>query len=301
MARIRMIKPEFFDDPDLADVSRDARLFFIGLWTQADREGRLEYDVRRLKVRIFPFDNIDVERLTVELHGKDMIRRYKDGQGRSYIWIVNFVKHQRPHPKEPASLIPALEACLNINTGKEHGEPCKETVSPAESGSLDLRNLESETRTPPRATDDGPGPCGSPFPQGIAPPRKRADRIGDEAIAHRGHYDAPEACARGLCIPRFLGSEWLAQMGGDDPAAARDAVAEFIGWTLSQLEPGPVADDPLKFWRGAWGVFHKPQRPARVPRCDGGHTPACRTVSECIAKTIADGRREALDSAPELR
>ena len=127
MARIRTIKPEFFDDPDVGDLSPWARLLFIGLWTQADRDGRLVADWRRLKARLFPFDAKcpDLSRLAVELHGKDMIRRYQDSHGRSLIWIRNFTKHQRPHPKEAQSLI---EPCPN-GDGKLHGSPLKETAS----------------------------------------------------------------------------------------------------------------------------------------------------------------------------
>jgi translation initiation factor IF-1 len=134
MARIRMVKPEFFDDPSIAELTPLARLFFIGLWTQADREGRLVDDMRRLKVRIFPYDNVDVEALAVELHGKDMIRRYACEDGHRYIWIRSFIKHQRPHPKEPASVIPP---CID-RAVKGHGEPCKETANPSESGFLSL-------------------------------------------------------------------------------------------------------------------------------------------------------------------
>ena len=148
MARIRMIKPEFFDDPDVASLSLAARIFFIGLWTQADKEGRLVDDMRRLKVRIFPYDNIDVEGLAVELHGKDMIRRYEDGNGHGFIWVRNFTKHQRPHPKEPASLIPPCDE----SAVKRNGEPCKETAKPSESGVLILdsgtQKLESPAAAP---------------------------------------------------------------------------------------------------------------------------------------------------------
>lgn len=146
MARIRMIKPEFFDDPDAADLTPLARLFFIGLWTQADREGRLIDDPRRLAARLFPYETVDVEALAVELHGKDMIRRYLAADGRGYIWVRSFTKHQRPHPKEPQSVIPACPA----GAGKRNGEPRKETASPSESCSWDTeagtRNLGSETR-----------------------------------------------------------------------------------------------------------------------------------------------------------
>jgi hypothetical protein len=148
MARIRMVKPDFFDDPDIGVLSPLARLFFIGLWTQADREGRLVDDMRRLKIRIFPFDAVDCEALAVELHGKDMIRRYSAGEKHGFIWIRNFTKHQRPHPKEPASLIPP---CPD-GAGKRNGEPCKETAEPPESGFL---ILDSGTRNPSaRAEED---------------------------------------------------------------------------------------------------------------------------------------------------
>lgn len=139
-----MVKPEFFDDPTIGDLSPLARLFFIGLWTQADREGRLEDDTRRLKARLFPYDDVDVELLAAELHAKHMIRRYAAEDGRHYIWICNFVKHQRPHPKEPASVIPP---CPRVVVEK-HGEPCKNGPDPSESGVLILdsgtRNLRTQ-------------------------------------------------------------------------------------------------------------------------------------------------------------
>jgi hypothetical protein len=127
-----MIKPEFFDDPQIADLSPRARLFFIGLWMQADRAGRLVDDVRRLKARIFPYDDVDTEALAVELHGKDLIRRYSDADGHGYIWIRSFAKHQRPHPKEPPSVIPPWTS----GAVERNGGPCKNTEGTSESGSL---------------------------------------------------------------------------------------------------------------------------------------------------------------------
>jgi hypothetical protein len=126
MARSRMIKPEFLDDPDVADLSFPARLFFIGLWMHADKEGRLADDTRRLKVRIFPYDPIDVESLAVELHAKDMIRRYKDSAGQGQIWIRTFTKHQHTHPREAESTI---EPCAYA-AGKFQDEPRNFPASP---------------------------------------------------------------------------------------------------------------------------------------------------------------------------
>jgi len=131
-----MITPGFFDDPDIADLTPMARLFFIGLWCQADREGRLVADLRRLKVRIFPFDDVDINALAGELLGKDMVRRYQDDTGTSLFWIRQFTKHQRPHPKEQASLI------VPYDKGREKVVPCREKDVPCqpESGVLSLES-----------------------------------------------------------------------------------------------------------------------------------------------------------------
>lgn len=136
-----MIKPEFFDDPDIADLSMAARLCFIGLWTQADRDGRLVDDVRRLKARLFPYDNVDLDALAAELVAKRMIVRYLGSDSKHYICIPKFAKHQRPHPKEPPSVIPVLPVIpvpLDCKTVEKNGEPCKNPAEPSESGVLIL-------------------------------------------------------------------------------------------------------------------------------------------------------------------
>ncbi len=142
-----MIKPEFFDDPVIAELTPMARLFYIGLWLQADRAGRLVDDARRLKARIFPYEAVDCDALAAELDTLRLIRRYIGSDDRRYIWIRTFVKHQRPHPKEPESLIPAF--------GEKHGEPWKKTEGTSESGVLVLDsgvlNTESGIRTAPTA------------------------------------------------------------------------------------------------------------------------------------------------------
>ena len=42
MARSRNIKPGFFSNEHLAELDFATRLLFIGMWTEADREGRRE-------------------------------------------------------------------------------------------------------------------------------------------------------------------------------------------------------------------------------------------------------------------
>jgi len=94
MARIRTVKPELFFDVELGDVSIPARFLFIGLFTQADCEGRLDDSPKKIKANIFPYDEkINVEPLLAELAPRFIVRY--EVEGRKYIQVRNFGKHQR--------------------------------------------------------------------------------------------------------------------------------------------------------------------------------------------------------------
>ena len=108
MARTRFIKPGFFMNEELAELPCEARLLFIGLWTIADRAGRLEDRPRKIKAAVFPYEDLDVDTLLGQLAGKRFLKRYRL-KGLGYIEISNFVKHQKPHPKEPPSQVPEPE------------------------------------------------------------------------------------------------------------------------------------------------------------------------------------------------
>ena len=63
MARIRTIKPQFWDDAKIGRIPRDARLLYIGLWTFADDLGVVIADPVWLKSKIFPYDRIQIQQL----------------------------------------------------------------------------------------------------------------------------------------------------------------------------------------------------------------------------------------------
>lgn len=122
MARIRSLKPEFFKDEDLATLPFEARMLFEGLWCYADREGRLEDRPKYLKAEIFPYDDVDIEKLLNLLmnpkiqdrEDKVFIRRYVV-DGKKYIDIPEFLKHQSPHNTEKDSLLPSFNGVLTVN------------------------------------------------------------------------------------------------------------------------------------------------------------------------------------------
>lgn len=115
MARTRSIKPAFFHDVDLMELSPLARLLFIGLWCYADKEGRLEDKPRQIKQNILPGDNCNIEELLEMLASSadPFIVRYR-ASGKSFIQIVNFSKHQHPHHQEGDSVLPGPDEAEEI-------------------------------------------------------------------------------------------------------------------------------------------------------------------------------------------
>lgn len=106
MPRARNIKPGFFTNDALAECEPLARLLFAGLWTIADREGRLEDRPKKIKAELLPYDDCDANPLLQQLFTHGFIIRYTV-DNISYIQVLNFAKHQNCHMKEGESNIPA--------------------------------------------------------------------------------------------------------------------------------------------------------------------------------------------------
>lgn len=113
--RSRTIKPDFYMDEDLASCSIPARFLFHGLWGFADREGRFEWKVKRMKAEIFPYDNVKIEGLLAELVDGGFVVPYSV-DGENYGEIPNFRKHQPVHPHEAKSVIPERSESVDVIT-----------------------------------------------------------------------------------------------------------------------------------------------------------------------------------------
>jgi hypothetical protein len=111
LVRARSIKPGFWDNELLAECEPFARLLFIGLWNIADREGRLEERIPRIRKTILGYDDVDAAALLDQLAERGFIQRY-EVNGARYIQVVKFGKHQHPHVAEPASTLPAPESTI---------------------------------------------------------------------------------------------------------------------------------------------------------------------------------------------
>jgi hypothetical protein len=102
MARIRTIKPEFFTSEDVVELSPLARLLYVALWCEADREGRLVWKPKTFKLRYFPADEMNIDNLSTELLGRGLVVLY--GEGLAY--IPTFKDHQHVNPREAVSTLP---------------------------------------------------------------------------------------------------------------------------------------------------------------------------------------------------
>jgi hypothetical protein len=109
MARIRTIKPEFCSSKDVGALSREARLFFLQLLTEADDQGRMLWIPRRLCGVLYPFDT-DIGQEQLELWAlacqrREMVTLYQV-DGVQYLQVTNWDKHQRIN-RPTASKLPA--------------------------------------------------------------------------------------------------------------------------------------------------------------------------------------------------
>jgi hypothetical protein len=121
MARIRTIKPDFFFDEKITELDHKARLAFIGLWCYADKEGKMEDKPKVLKAKLFPYENIDFDKILTALADVNMISRYVV-EGKNFLIINNFQKHQRPHHTEKKSEIPDFNGIITVKDPLQDGE-----------------------------------------------------------------------------------------------------------------------------------------------------------------------------------
>jgi hypothetical protein len=102
MARIRTIKPEFFTSEDIVELEPLARLLYIALWCEADKEGRFCWKPKTFKMRYFPADDLNIDALCDALVTRGLVCLY--GAGLAH--IPSFTEHQHINPREKDSNLP---------------------------------------------------------------------------------------------------------------------------------------------------------------------------------------------------
>lgn len=133
MARIRTIKPEFFTSEDIVELDPMARLLYIALWCEADKEGRMAWKPKTFKMRYFPADDCNIDALADALVTRGLVCLYGD----SLAYIPAFKDHQHINPREKPSVLPCpktdasatrddASVTVNERAGRKEGKERKE-------------------------------------------------------------------------------------------------------------------------------------------------------------------------------
>ena len=134
MARIRTIKPEFFTSEDIVELDPMARLLYIALCCEADKEGRLVWKPKTFKIRYFPADSCEIDALADALVTRGLVCLY----GENYAFIPSFKDHQHINPREKESVLPDpkdhasftrddASVTVNARAGRKEGKESKGT------------------------------------------------------------------------------------------------------------------------------------------------------------------------------
>ena len=163
MARSRNIKPGFFKNEELVELPFEDRLLFAGLWTLADCRGVLEDRPKRIKMEIFPADNVDVGECLARLSERGLVVRY-DADGTAAIFLPGFARNQNPHQNEKPSGILLPDECAqvtdSIGAQDEYGAGTR--VAPEQHQSNRADSLFTDSLSTDPLTPDTPEPQASP-------------------------------------------------------------------------------------------------------------------------------------------
>lgn len=137
MARIRTIKPEFWEDEKLAKLPLHARLLFIGTWNFADDNGVLLANPVLMKSHIFPYEDIGISTISewIDMLVENGMLIRATYNGKDYLVIRKFLIHQKINRKSIRINIP-LPVVLQVidEYNKTHGVLTEPSLQEREQG-----------------------------------------------------------------------------------------------------------------------------------------------------------------------
>lgn len=246
MARARNIKPGFFTNDELVELPMATRLLFIGLWTLADREGRLEDRPKKIKMEVFPADDVDVDEALSTLVSSGFIQRYTKDEGR-FIQVTNFGKHQRPHSNESASSIPAPDTKAHrtrsqkahesgqfddtAHHGEQGGEPRDAGLRP-DTGYLDTDSPSSDSGSSDSEDSEDSGAF-APVDAGNSPAAEEPRPRSEKQLANDARHERRMALYAAWCVGVGLDPD------GSEASIGRDIAFRHLKPLIDQPDPTP--------------------------------------------------------------
>ncbi|MFE4664587.1 hypothetical protein ACFRI7_32230 [Streptomyces sp. NPDC056716] len=249
MARIRTIKPEAFESEDLASVSVTAMLTFVGLLTQADDEGRHRDHPAIIAGRLWALrpehTPAHVARDLDELANAGLLCRYTGCDGRTYLHIVTWERHQKINRPSESRLPRCAGHHARRNCGRCTRGPCP-TASTTGVGPAPAQAPHAGAAAPAADSDRPAGPEDSPGGRIPPPPPQSGDGLpqdGEVTGQGRSHGDLSEGSPPGSRIVdpgSFLtGREAPAPGRAPGGVSAKELVAEYASG-CPRRPPGDV-------------------------------------------------------------
>jgi hypothetical protein len=255
--RIRTIKPQFWENEDMAELSVEARLTFIGLWCFADREGRLEDRPKLIWGRLWRYEPaVDVEKILCELSGAGFILRYAI-ESRQYIQVVNFTKHQKPNSREAQSEIPAPHENARARACK-HEKDRQEQEQEQEQELREEKNPPSPPTAKPatrhsRLPDDFALTCerrAFALRAGLSNPEREFDQFTDHFRANGKPMVSWDACWRKWCRNAAPGGTYARSSGNHrEIPADPDAHLASIRRDVEMVRAKRAKEGEAQLWK----------------------------------------------------
>ena len=208
MARTRSIKPSFFKNEYLAECDPMARLLFVGLWTLADSQGRMEFRPLRIKAELFPYENCDILGLLKQLADRGFVRAYESGDVK-VLEIPTFADHQRCHPDERDEGLPppdeSADTIVFPGLNAKPGNPTMEPGNPPASCAFNPSTFSPSTSNPLDAPSTPKRRCSKP-----ADPLRWSAESGWEGITDADRAEWSQAYpAADLPVELAKANQWL--------------------------------------------------------------------------------------------
>lgn len=243
MSRIRTIKPEFFTSEDIVSLTPMARLLYIALWCEADREGRMAWKPKTFKMRYFPADSCDIDALARELLASGLVIVYRE----KYAYIPSFTDHQHVNPRETASKLPNPDDEDEENDASVTRDDASRTVTDAQGG-REGKGKECIKDYSPADAEDSPS-FGKP---GKSKPGKTVSvaELVAEGVGQQHAVDWLEVRKRKkapLTVTAWEALKREAQAAGISPAEAVKVAAER-GWQSFKAAWVSDGDSPKPGW-----------------------------------------------------
>lgn len=256
----RMIDPAFWQSETVASLNIEQRYLFIGLFSNADDQGRLRGHSALIRNTVFPYDEIALEQIERDLKTLESIGAIILYQidGKTFIQITNWWKYQHPQWAYPSEF-PAPKGWNDRLRYRAGGEVSTHNWK----GELDATDDDSD---PDDRGGDSPLP-GQPSPNGSGYPLPEETPYIKEELPKALPIDLPEGLPKateiGIVLGIDIGLDSKKEEDESRTCAREEKVAEIMSLyqnnitisvapiTAQEMLSDEFLDLPLAWWQEA--------------------------------------------------